>query len=359
MPDTAPVMMPPRTTAIAVPSMASDAIFATCERLMKGGSHSFFAASRILPTRFRCAATAIYAFCRVADDAVDEMPHGAAIDVVMAYLHERLEAIGRAEPFGIDADMAFASTAHEYGIPMTIPLALLEGFQWDATERRYDTIDELYDYAARVAGTVGAMMTLVMGGRSSKTVARACELGVAMQLTNIARDVGEDARRGRLYLPLQWLREAGLDPDGFLRHPQHSPALASVVKRLLRAADQLYVRSATGIGALPRDCRAAIMAARLIYADIGREIERQHYDSVNHRAIVSRPRKWALMLRALSTYFMAPQQDYLLQPLPAIRFLVNAVPPGAVDARRPDFLAPVMDMVERLRHRERDKRRAI
>ena len=110
------------------------------------------------------------------------------------------------------------------------------------------------------------MMTLVMGGRSSKTVARACELGVAMQLTNIARDVGEDARRGRLYLPLQWLREAGLDPDEFLRHPQHSPALANVVKRLLRAADQLYVRSETGIGALPRDCRAAIMAARLIYA---------------------------------------------------------------------------------------------
>lgn len=358
MPDSARPMPTPTIASPAIPTMASDAIYAACERLMKGGSHSFFAASRILPQRFRCAATALYAFCRVADDAVDEMPHGASIDVVMAYLHERLEAIGRAEPFGIDADIAFASTAHEYGIPMAIPLALLEGFQWDATERRYDTIDELYDYAARVAGTVGAMMTLVMGGRSSKTVARACELGVAMQLTNIARDVGEDARRGRLYLPLQWLREAGLDPDEFLRHPQHSPALANVVKRLLRAADQLYVRSETGIGALPRDCRAAIMAARLIYADIGREIERQHYDSVNHRAIVSRPRKWALMLRALSTYFMAPQQDYLLQPLPAIRFLVSAVPAGAVDARRPDFLAPVIDMVERLSHRERDKRRA-
>lgn len=92
------------------------------------------------------------------------MPQGASIDVVMAYLHERIDAIYRGEPFGIDADIAFSAIAHEFGIPKAIPLALLEGFQWDAEGRRYETIDELYHYAARVAGTVGAMMTLVMGG---------------------------------------------------------------------------------------------------------------------------------------------------------------------------------------------------
>lgn len=334
-------------------------VYATCERLMRTGSHSFFAASRVLPERLRCAATAIYAFCRVADDAVDEMPHGASIDVVMAYLHERLDAIYRGEPFGIDADIAFAGIAHEYGIPRALPLALLDGFQWDASERRYETIEELYGYAARVAGTVGAMMTLVMGGRSSSTVARACELGVAMQLTNIARDVGEDARRGRIYLPLSWLREAGIDPDDFLRNPHHSPALAGVVKRLLRAADQLYVRSETGIGALPRDCRASIMSARLIYAEIGKRVAQHGHDSVSQRAVVSKPRKWALMARALSTYAISPQKDFLLQPLPAIQFLVTSVPGGDVDAVRPDFLAPLMDMVERLGHRERDKRSTV
>ncbi len=334
----------------------SDQIYATCERLMKGGSHSFFAASRILPARLRCAAAAVYAFCRVADDAVDEMPPGASIHVVMAYLYERLEAIGRGEPFGIDADIAFTAIAREYNIPMAIPMALLQGFEWDASERRYETMEALYDYAARVAGTVGAMMTLIMGGRSSSTVARACELGVAMQLTNIARDVGEDARRGRIYLPLQWLREAGVDPDDFLRRPEHSDALASVIKRVLRAAHLLYVRSETGIGALPRDCRAAIMAARLIYAEIGKEIERNGYDAVNYRAVVSRPRKWALVARAVSTYLVAPQKDYLLTPLPAIQFLVSAAPAGEADAVRPDVLSPVIDMVERLRHRERDKR---
>lgn len=331
-------------------------VYATCERLMKTGSHSFFAASRILPQRFRCAATAIYAFCRVADDAVDEMPHGASIDVVMAYLHERLDAIYRQEPFNIDADVAFAGIVQEYGIPRTLPLALLEGFQWDASERRYETLDDLYDYAARVAGTVGAMMTLVMGGRSTKTVARACELGVAMQLTNIARDVGEDARRGRIYLPLAWLREAGIDPDQFLRDPRPSAALASVVERLLRSADQLYRRAETGIASLPRDCRASIMAARLIYADIGREIGRREFNSVEHRAVVSAARKTQQMARALITYVLAPQKDFMLTPLPCVQFLVNSVPSGESDAVRPDMLYPVISLLERIGHRERSRR---
>jgi phytoene synthase len=323
---------------------------------MRNGSHSFFAASRLLPGRYRCAATAIYAFCRVADDAVDEMPPGASIDVVMAYLHERLDAIYRQEPFGIDADVAFSAIAQAYGIPSALPLALLEGFQWDASGRRYQTIDELHDYSARVAGSVGAMMTLVMGGRSRQTVARACELGVAMQLTNIARDVGEDARRGRIYLPLQWLAEAGIDPEVFLADPQFTPALASVTQRLLKTADQLYTRAETGIAALPRDARASIMAARLIYADIGRRLARHRYDSVNHRSVVSTPRKLVLLARALSTYLLAPQKDFLLKPLPAIDFLVQAVPPGDEDRRSPGLFASVVGILERTGHPARGQR---
>ncbi len=330
----------------------SPAVYEACERLMRTGSHSFFAASRILPKRFRIAATAIYAFCRVADDAVDEMPPGASIDIVMAYLHERVEAIYRSEPFCIDADIAFAAIVHEYNIPKEIPLALLEGFQWDASGRHYETIEEVYDYSARVAGTVGAMMTLVMGGRSAKTVARACELGVAMQLTNIARDVGEDARRGRIYLPLQWLRQAGIAPEEFLKSPRYTPALGNVVNRLLKAADQLYVRAETGIASLPRDCRASIMAARLIYADIGRMIRKNNCDSIKRRGVTSKARKWWLVARALSAGAIAPQKDFLLKPLPEIQFLVSAVPPGEEDAVRPDLLLPVLELLER-NHRNR------
>jgi 15-cis-phytoene synthase len=336
----------------------SPEVYATCERLMRGGSHSFFAASRLLPARYRCAATAIYAFCRVADDAVDEMPPGASIDVVMAYLHERLEAIYRQEPFGIDADIAFSAIAHAYNIPSALPLALLDGFQWDASGRRYETIDELYDYAARVAGTVGAMMTLVMGGRSRQTVARACELGVAMQLTNIARDVGEDARRGRIYLPLQWMRDVGVHPDEFLSNPEFTPALASVTQRLLKVADQLYTRAETGIAALPRDARASIMAARLIYADIGRKLARHRFDSINHRSVVSKSRKLVLIARAISTYLLAPQKDYLLTPLPAIEFLVQAVPPGEPDRSSPSLFASVVGILERTGSQTRAQQRA-
>ena len=333
----------------------SKQVYEACERLMRCGSHSFFAASRILPKRFRIAATAIYAFCRVADDAVDEMPPGASIDIVMAYLHERLEAIYRNEPFCIDADIAFAAVVHEYEIPKEIPLALLEGFQWDASQRSYETIEEVYAYSARVAGTVGAMMTLVMGGRSSKTVARACELGVAMQLTNIARDVGEDARRKRIYLPLQWLRQAGIDPERFLRSPQYTPALGRVVQRLLKAADQLYVRAETGIASLPRDCRASIMAARLIYADIGRMVRKNSYDSISKRGMTGKARKLWLMSRALGAGAVAPQKDFLLKPLPEIQFLVSAIPSGEEDAVRPDLLLPFMELLER-GHRERTRR---
>ena len=98
-------------------------------------------------------------------------------------------------------------------------------------------MEDLHDYAARVAGTVGAMMALVMETRDPRSLARACELGVAMQLTNIARDVGEDARNGRLYLPLAWMREAGLDPEAWLAAPQFVQRLARVVSRLLAEAD--------------------------------------------------------------------------------------------------------------------------
>ena len=320
---------------------------------MRVGSHSFFAASRILPKRFRYAATAVYAFCRVADDAVDEMPHGASLNVVMAYLHERLDAIYRGEPFAIDADCAFAGVVHEYGIPKSIPLALLEGFQWDASGRQYETLDDLYDYAARVAGTVGAMMTLIMGGRSAKTVARACELGVAMQLTNIARDIGEDAQRGRIYLPLQWLKEEGISPDEFLRNPMFDERMARITRRLLMHADQLYQRAETGIAALPYDCRSAIMAARLIYAQIGAQIRRAGFDSIHQRAVVSRQYKWVLMARAAAAYLISPPKDFLITPLPAVEFLVSAVPAGEQDVVRHASIGSVIGVLERARLRER------
>ena len=146
-------------------------------------------------------------------------------------LKDRLDRACRGLPKPYPVDRAFADVVARFAIPEAIPEALIEGLEWDAEGRRYETLSDLYGYCARVAGTVGVMMTLVMGQRSPDIVARACDLGCAMQLTNIARDIGEDARAGRLYLPLSWMREAGLDPDEWLAeseiHAGRSPASSS------------------------------------------------------------------------------------------------------------------------------------
>jgi phytoene synthase len=170
------------------------------------------------------------------------------------------------------------------------------------------------------------MMSLIMGTRQQIPLTRACELGLAMQLTNIARDVGEDAKNDRLYLPLDWMREEGIDPESWLKDPQFTPQIARVVDRLLKTADMLYQRSQNGISQLPRDCRAAIYGARLVYAQIGRQIEKQDLDSVSQRAIVSSAKKKLLMLKALSATIHVGQVKTDLKPIAAIQYLVEAVP---------------------------------
>jgi 15-cis-phytoene synthase len=194
----------------------------------------------------------------------------------------------------------------------------------DSQGRRFEDLSGVYDYSARVAGTVGAMMAALMGARSSQLVSRACDLGVAMQLTNIARDVGEDARNGRLYLPMQWMREAGIDPEAWLAKPVFNDALASVIERLLRAADTLYMRSDAGIAGLPMGCRAGINAARYLYAEIGRQVERQGLDSISRRAVVPSTRKVQLLAPILGTAVLSPRY-VSAPPLEETRFLVDAV----------------------------------
>ena len=269
---------------------------ATCRALLKGGSRTFHAASKVLPRRVADPAIALYAFCRLADDAVDLGSDRAA---AVARLRERLDRAYRGQPMELAADRVFADVVAKFGIPRQLPEALLEGLAWDADVRRYETLRDLTAYAARVAGAVGAMMTLVMGQRSPEIVVRACDLGVAMQLTNIARDVGEDARAGRLYLPLSWLREAGIDPEAWLANPVFTPEIAAIVQRLLDAADILYARATLGIANLPVGCRPGIYAARALYAEIGRELERGGLDSIAKRAVVSTGRKLAVLARTL------------------------------------------------------------
>ena len=293
-------------------------------QLMRGGSKTFFAASLLLPARVRAPATALYAYCRLADDAIDL---GSDAHAEMWRLKHRLQAIYDGRPGPDDADHALCQVVHRFAIPRELLDGLLEGFLWDALGRRYETLAEVQDYGARVAGTVGAMMALIMGARSTAALARACELGVAMQLTNIARDVGEDARNGRLYLPRQWLREEGIDVDTWLQSPNFSPGIARCTQRLLEAAEALYRRAEHGVAELPKDCRPAIMAARLVYAEIGHQLQRQGLDNIHRRAVVSGRRKVGLIALATGMAWMPPHHPLGdAQPLPAVQFLVDAVP---------------------------------
>ncbi|MEO0917633.1 MAG: phytoene/squalene synthase family protein, partial [Pseudomonadota bacterium] len=187
-----------------------------CREAIRHGSLSFHAASKLLPARVRDPALALYAFCRLADDEVDEGEYQAG---AVFRLQERLELAYAGRPKNAAEDRAFAAIIEDFEMPRALPEALLEGLAWDATEHRYDTLSGVRDYSARVAAAVGAMMCVLMRVRDADALARACDLGVAMQLTNIARDVGEDARMGRIYLPLDWLRDAGIDPVNFLREP--------------------------------------------------------------------------------------------------------------------------------------------
>lgn len=300
---------------------ASD--LAACRALLRGGSRSFHAASLLLPRRVRDPATALYAFCRLADDAVDLC--GEDRFAALASLRERLDRAYAGRPLPVPADRALAGVVARFGVPRALPEALLEGFAWDAQGRRYRTLGELHAYAARVAGTVGAMMAVLMGVRDLEVVARACDLGVAMQLTNIARDVGEDARLGRLYLPEEWLREAGVDPEAFLARPAFSEPLAGVVRRLLACADALYARADRGIARLPAACRPGIAAARHLYAGIGREVERLGFDSVSRRAVVPAGRKALALAGAAGAAWPAAVGGLPEPPLDATRFLVEAV----------------------------------
>jgi len=290
-----------------------------CEDLLRKGSKSFYAASRLFPEALQRPTAAIYAFCRVSDDAVDLSDDPASSLVA---LNGRLDRIYSDRPDDHPVDRAFSAVVKAYRIPKAIPAGLLEGYAWDVEGRPYEYFSEVVAYSARVASTVGVMMTLLMGRRDPDTLGRACDLGVAMQLTNIARDVGEDARNDRLYLPRTWMLAEGVDPDAWLAKPDFTPAVGRVTQRLLAAADMLYQRAEHGIPALPLEYQAAIMAARLIYADIGRVIANRRYDSVSGRAVVSTPRKVWLALRGLPRW--QPWRPPLHIPvLHEARFLVD------------------------------------
>jgi phytoene synthase len=292
------------------PDEGPDADVERCIAALGAGSKSFRAASWLLPRALLERSAALYAFCREADDLVDEAEpegheaapsHAGRAGDPLEGLAARLDAIYQGRPEARPTDRALARVVREARVPRLAFDWLLEGFAWDRQGRRYETLSELEAYCARVAGTVGVMMTCAVDGpRTAPVLARATDLGIAMQLGNVARDVGEDLGRGRVYLPEAWLREEGLSAEALLARPRFSPPLGRVVARLLARADELYARSERGIASLPEAARRAVWAARLVYAELGEVIARAGFDSVSSRAVVSDWRKVELVVRSLA-----------------------------------------------------------
>ncbi len=277
------------------------------------GSKSFAAAARLFDPATRRKVLMLYAWCRHCDDVVDgqelgfnaaprAQPDAAASFDAAAKLEELREQTRRAYAGEAMQDPAFAAfqevALRHAGVPRIAPRYAfdhLAGFAMDVEGARYETIDDTLRYCYHVAGVVGLMMASIMGASDPRTLDRACDLGLAFQLTNIARDIVDDAQVGRCYVPAQWLREAGI-PPGEVALPQHRAALATVAARLLDHAEPYYDSALAGIAGLPLRSAWAIATARKVYRQIGVVIKQRGAQAWDARAGTSKATKLRLLV---------------------------------------------------------------
>jgi phytoene synthase len=262
-------------------------------------------ASTLFDRRTREQAWLLYAWCRACDDLADgqEMGHGMrAVDDAaerLATIRSRTAAALAGVPTGDPAFDGFGLVARECAIPPAFAEALIEGFALDAAEWRPRTEGDLYQYCYHVAGAVGLMMALVMGVSPSdgETLDRACDLGLAFQLANIARDIVEDAGAGRCYLPSDWLAELEIPADR-IADPAYRKRLAVLARRLADRAADYETSARAGTPALPGRAAWAVLAAAGIYGDIGREVARRGAHAWDRRVSTSKAAKLGWMVRA-------------------------------------------------------------
>jgi len=270
------------------------------------GSKSFRTASRLFDRTTRERAWLLYAWCRACDDIADGQDHGGTMHAT-GDSQARLEDIkarterALAGHAGLD-DPAFAGlavVAAECGISRRYMDDLIAGFALDAAGWRPRTESDLLLYCYHVAGAVGCMMAIVMGVApdDEATLTRACDLGLAFQLANIARDVAEDASAGRCYLPGDWLAQAGIDPADPMA-PATRPALAALVERVARLAGRYEESARRGTPALPFRAAWAVLAAAGIYGGIARHVAADPVGALATRIYTSKGEKLGWLLRA-------------------------------------------------------------
>jgi 15-cis-phytoene synthase len=263
-----------------------------CEQITRTHSKSFFISSQLLPQPKRLAVRALYALCRTSDDIVD-MPRAEPAQALAEWV-----ALIRSPhpPPNNPVLLAWHDTRTHYAIPQALVDELLAGIAMDLTISRYATFEELWLYCYRVASVVGLLAMQIIG-YSEGASPYAVKLGVALQLTNILRDVGEDARRGRIYLPQEDLERFGLcDTDILAGHVDRR--FTALMRYQIRRAQQLYAEATPGIALLSADSRRAIAASAEVYRAILSKIEQNHYDTIHTRAVVPLREKLAILWRA-------------------------------------------------------------
>ncbi len=271
-----------------------DGILDASRASIQKGSTSFAAAARLFDPKVREDAYLLYAWCRHCDDEIDGqvMGRGAVgLDPVLAKaklveLEDNTRRALAGETMDDTAFAAFQRVALRHGMAARYPLDLLEGFRMDVEGRTYQTLEDTLLYAYHVAGVVGVMMAQVMGVSDLATLRRAADLGLALQLTNISRDVIEDAKGGRVYLPAEWLGAAAGDPEA-VADPANRAAVFSATQRLLAAAEPYYASARWGLKALGFRSAWAIAAARGVYRQIGVKVLAMGPEGMDRRASTS------------------------------------------------------------------------
>ena len=284
--------------------MTDPALVRAATETIAKGSKSFAAAARLFDRETRESAVMLYAWCRHCDDVVDDQELGfasgeggsASPEGRLAHLEAATRSALAGEPQTEPAFAALGAVAQRHGLPERLPLQHLAGFRMDLEERRYGTIGDTLDYAYHVAGVVGVMMAHIMGVRDPAVLDRASDLGIAFQLTNIARDIVEDAAIGRIYLPETWLAKESISREE-IAALQNRPALAKVAARLVDLAEPYYASASIGISALPPRSAWAIATAHGVYRQIGIEVRRRGARAWDERVSTSKLQKLGHVVR--------------------------------------------------------------
>ena len=281
-----------------MPPPTPNAALKWCPQVTRTHSKTFYRGSLLYPRGQREAIWAVYAACRVGDDITDEQtPPEAETNLTVWWT--QIQGAYQGQPGDTPMQQALCWAVNKYPVPLSAFAELLEGFRMDLRGTTYHTLGDLKLYCRRVAGVVGFMIAPIGGYKGGEhTLQAALALGQAMQLTNILRDVGEDLRLGRLYLPRDLLKQFGVREADL--HAGHvTPEYAALIRHLTGLAHRWYDEGRTGIPLLQGRARFGVAVAARLYRGILDEVTRNHCDNLNRRAVVSGKRKLWLTVQEL------------------------------------------------------------